>query len=321
MDTRILIVDDDDTIRYLMKEFIETVGYRADTAEDAKAALAALDAETFEVVITDIMMPGMDGLELTEVIKTHHDVEVIVMTGYSGDYSYEEAIDKGASDFVFKPVRFEELLLRLRRVLRERRMKKELRNLAITDGLTRLYNSRHFYQQLELEAERSNRHENPLSLVLMDIDYFKQYNDRHGHLEGDKVLSSLGDAIRAGLRKTDSAYRYGGEEFTVLLPETIGDEALNAAQRIKSAIESKAFHPENGEPTHITVSVGVTQYQEGERSREFVKRADKAMFLSKKRGRNRVTFLSPDDPENEEGFCAASSPIESDQGIDAPEDP
>lgn len=304
MDTQILIVDDDDTIRYLMKEFIETVGYKTVTAANADEALQALEAEKFEVIITDIMMPGMDGLELTEVIKGRYDAEVIVMTGYSGDYSYEEAIDKGASDFVFKPIRFEELLLRLRRVLRERHLKKELQNLAITDGLTKLYNSRHFYHELELEVERSHRYHHPLSLVILDIDLFKQYNDRYGHLEGDKVLSKLGKAIRQSLRKTDSAYRYGGEEFTVILPETVCKEAENVAERIKEAIETKTLYPEGGEPTHITVSIGVTQYLPGEKLTDFVKRADKAMFFSKQQGRSRITvladpFLSQSSQDNE----------------------
>ncbi len=291
METQILIVDDDDTIRYLMKEFIETVGYRTLTAANAEEALSLMEANVFEVVITDIMMPGMDGLELTEIIKHRFDTEVIVMTGYSGDYSYEEAIDKGASDFVFKPVRFEELLLRLRRVLRERQLRKELQNLAITDGLTKLYNSRHFYSQLELEVERTLRHDHTLSLMLMDIDYFKQYNDRYGHLEGDKVLAKLGRAVQSCLRKTDSAYRYGGEEFTVILPETTAEEAVIVAQRIKKAVSSRKFFPENGEPTTITVSIGVTQYRPEEKLSTFVKRADQAMFRSKEKGRNRISVL------------------------------
>jgi two-component system, cell cycle response regulator len=303
MDTHILIVDDDDTIRYLMKEFIETVGYQTQTAADAEEALSLLDSNPFEVVITDIMMPGMDGLELTERIKQDHDIEVIVMTGYSGDYSYKEAIDKGASDFVFKPVRFEELLLRLRRVLRERQLRKELQNLAITDGLTKLYNSRHFYAQLELEVERTRRHRRPLGLLLMDIDYFKQYNDRYGHLEGDKVLAKLGRAIQESLRKTDSAYRYGGEEFTIILPETCGKESITVAQRVRSAIAARRFQPEDGEPTTITVSMGVTEYQLEEKITDFVKRADKAMFISKQKGRDRITVLYP----NREAACETSS--------------
>ncbi|MBR9980463.1 MAG: diguanylate cyclase, partial [Desulfatitalea sp.] len=250
-------------------------------------------------VITDIMLPGMDGLELTDRIKNNHEVDVIVMTGYSGDYSYEEAISKGASDFVFKPVRFEELLLRLRRVLKERRLTQErihmlekLKRLSITDGLTQLYNSRYFYNQLKIEIDRTSRYQRPLSLLLLDIDNFKDYNDNYGHLEGDKVLVRLGQVIRSCLRKMDSAYRYGGEEFTVILPETEGDEAATVAERIRSAVQADRFYPKGEDnPLSITVSVGVTEFHRPEEIALFVQRADKAMYQSKQAGRNRVSCL------------------------------
>jgi two-component system, cell cycle response regulator len=223
---------------------------------------------------------------------------VIVMTGYSGDYSYEEAISKGASDFVFKPVRFEELLLRLRRVLKERRLTQErihmldkLKRLSITDGLTQLYNSRYFYNQLKIEIDRTIRYQRPLSLLLLDIDNFKDYNDNFGHLEGDKVLVRMGQVIKTCLRKMDSAYRYGGEEFTVILPETEGDEAATVAERIRSAIQKELFNPEGQTgPVSITISIGVTEFNREEIAL-FVQRADRAMYQSKQSGRNRVSCL------------------------------
>ncbi|MFW5636912.1 MAG: response regulator, partial [Thermodesulfobacteriota bacterium] len=167
-DVHILIVDDDATVRFLMNEFMETVGYQSHMASSGHEALKLMRTRQVDVVITDIMMPGMDGLELTERIHGEYNCEIIVMTGYSGDYSYEEVINKGASDFVFKPVRFEELLLRLKRVLKERYLKEELRKLAITDDLTRLFNARHFYKQLELEVDRCTRYQHPISLLLLD---------------------------------------------------------------------------------------------------------------------------------------------------------
>ena len=299
MEARILIVDDDAAIRDSMHEFVEMSGYRSSTADSAEAALEALKLDGADVVITDIMLPGMDGLELTDRIKKNYDIDVIVMTGYSGDYSYEEAISKGASDFVFKPVRFEELLLRLRRVLKERQLTQErvhmlekLKRLSITDGLTKLYNSRYFYNQLKAEIDRTARYQRPLSLLLLDIDKFKEYNDGYGHLEGDKVLLRLGQIIKSCLRKMDSAYRYGGEEFTVILPETEGDEAATVAERIRSAVEADQFFPQNSnQPISITISIGVTEYHDREDVAIFVQRADKAMYLSKQSGRNRVSCL------------------------------
>lgn len=294
-DIHILIVDDDVTVRYLMNEFMQTLGYNSHMADSGEEALEKLRNRSMDVVITDIMMPGMDGLELTEMIRQKYNSEIIVMTGYSGDYSYEEVINKGASDFVFKPVRFEELLLRLKRVLRERYLKEELQKLAITDDLTSLYNARHFYKQLRQEIDRCIRYQHPLSLLLLDIDYFKSYNDTYGHLAGNDVLSNLGQTIRRTLRRLDSAYRYGGEEFTIILPETGGEEARNAARRIADAISAEKFVPEPGKETNITMSIGVAEYCPEEDMESFIKRADMAMFASKQSGRNRITFFSPED--------------------------
>jgi diguanylate cyclase (GGDEF)-like protein len=305
MDANILIVDDDTAIRESMREFIELSGYQTCMAASAEEAIEILDEIRVEVVITDILLPGMNGLELTDRIKKAHEVDVIVMTGYSGDYSYEEAISKGASDFVFKPVKFEELLLRLKRVLRERRLTNErtvmldrLKKLSITDGLTKLYNSRHFYNQLKGEIDRSNRYGHPLSLLLLDIDKFKGYNDSYGHLEGDRVLVRLGETVQSCLRKMDSAYRYGGEEFTVILPETIGGEAETVANRIRSAVQADGFKVGTGGTVTITISVGVTEYAPPEDIANLIQRADKAMYISKDSGRNRVSTLYAKDRED-----------------------
>jgi len=301
MEDHILIVDDDTAIRDSMHEYMEKSGFNSLTASSAEEALEILQKNSVEVVITDIILTGKDGLELTDLIKKEYDIDVIVITGYSGNYSYEEAINKGASDFVFKPVRFEELLLRLKRVLRERKLNKErfqilgkLEKLAITDGLTTLFNLRHFYNQLEIEVDRSNRYGHPLALLLLDIDHFKVYNDTFGHLEGDKVLISLGRIIRSCLRTMDSAYRYGGEEFTIILPETGGEKAQTVAHRIRQAVESEDFFPEPGKPDHITISVGVTEYIRKEDLEPFIQRADKAMYLSKLAGRNQVSSIFAD---------------------------
>lgn len=162
--------------------------------------------------------------------------------------------------------------------------------LSITDGLTRLYNSRHYFERLGSEIERAVRYDSFLSLILLDIDDFKQYNDTYGHPEGDKALARLGEVIRESLRKTDSAYRYGGEEFTVILPETEGESAVNVAERIRSGFESLIFSPAPGEEVHKTVSIGVAQYRPHEELSSFMNRADKAMYQAKEQGKNRVIF-------------------------------
>jgi two-component system cell cycle response regulator len=303
MSPHVLIVDDDPAIRESMCEYLEMEGFKTNTLGSGEEAVDFLNKNQLDIVVTDIMMLGMDGLELTDIIKKEFDTDVIVMTGFSGEHSYEEAISKGASDFIFKPIRFEELLLRMKRVLKERQLSKErdqilekLKKLAITDGLTKLYNSRYFYKQLDLEIDRLNRYNHSLSLLLIDIDHFKEYNDSYGHLEGDKVLIRLGQIIKSCLRRMDTAHRYGGEEFTVILPETACDEAAFVANRIRVSIESEIFLPVSKKEITITVSVGVTEYQTDERISAFVQRADQALYLSKDNGRNLISCLPEKQP-------------------------
>jgi len=300
---RILIIDDEAAICDALSQYVETFGYTVNTFQTAEAALAFLNQNSADVVITDITLPGMNGLELTGAVKKSYDIDVIVMTGFSSDYSYEEAIRGGANDFIFKPVRFEELLLRLRRVLRERRLTQErlhmmekLKQLSITDGLTKLFNSRYFHTQLENEINRTRRYQRPLSLLMMDIDRFKLFNDTYGHLEGDKVLVRSAQVIKSCLRKMDSAYRYGGEEFTVILPETEGVEAATVAERIRAAIEKGPFPSATpGEFYQVTISIGATALSRGEDSALLLQRADQAMYQSKQGGRNRVSCIFPND--------------------------
>ncbi|MBC2717746.1 MAG: diguanylate cyclase [Desulfobacteraceae bacterium] len=296
MTAKILIVDDDHAIRDSIQEFLTILDFKTYTAESAEKALSFLRTYHVDVVITDIIMNGMDGLEMTKVIKENYDTDIIVITGYTGDYSYEEAISKGADDFIFKPVKFEELLLRLKRVLRERvltqeriQMLERLKELAITDDLTKLYNSRHFYNQLENEINRYNRYQRPLSLLMIDVDHFKEFNDTQGHLEGDKVLHKIAKLISSCLRTMDTAYRYGGEEFTVILPETTCDSAMAVSERINEVVKNDLFIRDDKKD--MSVSIGVTEYLPGELVTDFVRRADKAMYMAKEGGRNRTSLL------------------------------
>ena len=295
---QILLVDDETMICGALQEYLILCGYQVMVTYNAEEALAIMEKHAIDVVITDINLPEMDGLELTEIVRQKFETDVIVITGFTNDYSYEEAVSKGASDFIFKPFRMEELKLRLKRVLHDRdnlkdklRLMEELRVLSITDALTGLYNSRYFYKQLKSETQRSQRYQHPLSLLLMDVDHFKAFNDCYGHVEGDKVLMGFGKVISDCLRSMDSAYRYGGEEFTILLPETSSDEACQVAQRINTKIGNQIFTPQPDKDIHITASIGVAQYQSPEKNSIFIKRADTAMYQSKDNGRNLVSFI------------------------------
>jgi len=299
MSARVLIVDDDPAVRDSIHEFLTIMDYQAFKVSSAEEAMAFLRKKHVDVIITDIIMDGMDGLDLTRFIKDHYDSDVIVITGYTGDYTYEEAINRGADDFVFKPVKFEELQLRLKRVLRERQLTHErtlileqLKELAITDDLTKLFNSRHFYNQIEQEVSRYNRYKRPFSILLIDVDHFKHFNDTYGHLEGDRILRRVARLITSCMRTMDTAYRYGGEEFTVLLPETTCDAALTVAERIKESVCNESLDYINN--ARVTVSIGATEYSDLDTVSDLVKRADRAMYIAKQKGRNRIAYLLPE---------------------------
>jgi diguanylate cyclase (GGDEF)-like protein len=287
-------VDDEKGIRDSIQEAVQYAGYSCWTAASGEEALEFLEEKHVDILIADIRMPGLNGFELTGIVKEKYDTDVIIITGYGKDFQYEEAIKKGASEFILKPIRLQELIVRLKRVLRERaliaqrtQMEERLREMTITDDLTKLYNMRHFYGQLQLEMDRTLRYKHSLSLLLLDVDRFKQYNDTHGHLEGDKILVRLSEVIRECLRKSDSAYRYGGDEFIVILPYTHGEEAKKVAERITARFPGSDSEDTPDGSVVTTLSVGVVEYEEGEELSRLVSRADQAMYTAKKQGGNR----------------------------------
>jgi two-component system, cell cycle response regulator len=296
----ILIIDDDISITDSVEEYLLILDYNVMTALNAENALKILKTFKADVILTDIMMNEMDGLELTKKIKKEiTNTAVMVMTGYSSDYSYENVIQAGANDFIFKPFRFEEFDFRIKRVLKEAKMLREqarmlekMEELAITDSLTSLYNSRHFFSQIKSEIDRFQRYQRNLSLLIMDIDFFKNYNDNWGHLEGDKVLMRIGKVITLCIRTMDTAYRYGGEEFAILLPETDIEKSAVVGNRIRKEISDISFTPKGDEKVHITVSFGATEYIKNEDFHEFIKRCDMALYKSKETGRNKLTIIT-----------------------------
>ena len=178
---------------------------------------------------------------------------------------------------------------KIRTVLEEN--KATFEKLSITDELTGLFNSRHFYEQLQSEMQRSQRYERPLSILLLDIDDFKKHNDTYGHIEGDRVLRKLGKLITSVLREHDSGYRYGGEEFTAILPETSEDQALIVAERIREDFKAAEFTPA-GEIVSKTISVGVAEFAEKDEISVFIKKADEAMYLAKRQGKDQVAVFA-----------------------------
>ena len=179
-------------------------------------------------------------------------------------------------------------LLRKRAEEALRESEQKYQELSIVDDLTRLYNSRHFYHQLKMEMGRTDRYGQPLSLLLLDLDDFKRYNDAYGHLEGDQVLMRLGQVVKRSLRQTDSAYRYGGEEFTILLPMTTSEAGAVIAERIRTEFKKETFSPAPSRGVHVTVSIGLAQYKPREDMKTFVHRVDQLMYQGKRTGKDRL---------------------------------
>jgi diguanylate cyclase (GGDEF)-like protein/PAS domain S-box-containing protein len=187
------------------------------------------------------------------------------------------------------------ILAALRNVHERKKAEAELKRLVITDDLTGLFNQRFFYIQLVKEIERAKRHDRPLSMLLIDIDMFKDFNDRYGHWEGDYVLKKIGEILLTNVREIDMAFRYGGEEFAVLLPDTKHEEAIIVAERIRKTVAQTIFYPFtlDGQPDVVnkTVSIGVTEFRHEDNMKSFLKRVDNALYQAKKSGRNIVVHL------------------------------
>ena len=302
--TRIAIVDQDRGVRDSVTDYLTMVGYEVFAFGAAHEVLFYLESSPIDVVITEVPLNHTDGFQLTETIRQSHDTDVMILTGFSTGHIYEKAISKGASDILFKPVRYEELHLRVKRVLHQRKLTAEhnemmerLRHMAITDPLTRLYNQGHFPVQLKKEIDRFNRNSQPLTLMILDIDNFKKFNDTYGHLEGDRALINLGRVVKESLRTMDMGFRFGGEEFAAVLPETTMSEGLVVAERIQKTLKSTPVTSKHlQESVFTTVSIGITEYIHGESRDDFVRRADKAMYLSKEKGKDRISILDNSDP-------------------------
>jgi diguanylate cyclase (GGDEF)-like protein len=288
-------------------------GYEVTLTASGEEALAAFNKEPFSLIITDIRMGKMSGIQLLQEVKRlRPDTQVIIITSNATLDTAITAIQAGAYDYLTKP--FDDIALIssvARRAVEKIRLIEEnkslleklkrkneelefvnmtLKELTIRDGLTGLYNHRHFQETLAAEILRSKRYEKIFSLVFLDVDFFKQYNDTHGHLHGDAILVALSKLLIAGLRKTDIAVRYGGEEFVLLLPETSKESAFAVSETIRGKIADYPFPGRETQPQgKITVSMGVATFPEdGNDGSTLLHQADDALYQAKNSGRNRV---------------------------------
>lgn len=315
-DYSILLVDDDPTVITVLGQVLQEYG-RVRFACTGPEALRMLQQFPIDLVMLDIELPGMNGFEVCGTMKASPqlaEIPVIFITGHDDVEHEVKGLQLGAADFVTKPPRPAQVSARVAMQLRLHEMTKALRKAAATDPLTGVANRRHFDEAIQREWLRAQRTGAPLSLLMIDVDYFKAFNDHYGHLEGDQCLRQVARALaRVVHRPADLLARYGGEEFAILLPDTHGrggcSVARYALQEVRSAQLQHAASPISGQ---VTASVGVSALEvfdhedRGGHRRDpmiesrdavtdLVDAADQALYAAKAGGRNHARYLSMAD--------------------------
>jgi len=327
-----LVVDDESAITDIVGEVLEQQGVTVSKAESGMEALEIFTEQVIDVVLTDIRMEGMSGFELMKRIQLLDPaVKVIVMTGYDSYDMVLRALQAGAYEYLDKPLENHQaivssvtrayenaLLYRENQQLMERitvsnnklsiankrlvQLNKKLKHLAITDSLTQLYNRRYVDQVMRREAQRRNRYHDPLSVIVLDVDNFKKFNDTHGHDGGDQALKVVGNALTNCARNTDIVGRYGGEEFVVVLTKTPPENARIFAERVRREIEKQDVEMEGGSG-NITVSIGIAGVDSNDEAIEgkaLLINADNALYSAKANGRNCVVHFDDMGHSDEE---------------------
>jgi len=301
---RVLLVEDDPVQASATKEILLKVGYDVLWAEDGINAIKAVKKEKPDIILLDVVLPGMDGFEVCRWLKleeTTKGIPVIMLTIKKELSDKISGLHIGADDFLPKPYNELELNARIYASLRTKGLQDELRlknrqleellhkvnYMAITDALTGLFNRRRFHDVLISEYERAKRYNTPFSLVMVDIDHFKKVNDTFGHSVGDGVLKEVSAILKGSIREIDTASRYGGEEFILILPNTVKDNALVVAERMRLSIEQHTFQEID---RNITVSIGISGMpdEKAETDEKLVRCADFALYRAKQLGRNRT---------------------------------
>jgi putative two-component system response regulator len=310
--SRVLVVDDDPTVCAVLENFLNAHGVGCVSASDGQQALELFDRNQPRLVISDWMMPGIDGLELCRRIRARtggKHVHFIMLTMHAEESDLARAFDAGVDDFLAKPFNNAAMMARLRAGLRavalydeisqrhqgSRQLNEQLTDLnhrlerlAITDDLTGLYNRRQAMHRLEEHWSSCDRNRRPMSVISVDVDHFKAINDRHGHSLGDHVLRGVADMLRACVRSTDIVCRIGGEEFLILLPCQTLQEAEVCAQRCRQSIESRDFGTVE-QTVRATISAGVAcRRGDMHTSADLLREADEALYAAKRAGRNLV---------------------------------
>jgi diguanylate cyclase (GGDEF)-like protein len=294
---RVLVVDDEEIVRSFLVDVLSDEGYDVQAVSSGEEAIGLFDQESYDLIITDIKMPGTNGMEVLRSAKAKDSNQnVIVMTGYASTETAVESMKLGAADYITKPFNLDQIKIVVAKTLERSKLLKKAeegeiyKQLSRIDGLTELYNYTFFQQLLKTEVERAMRYSHQLSLLMIDIDNFKNYNDNHGHPAGDEALKKLARVMSRAVRGCDYIARYGGDEFVVVLPETEQSEAKIIGERLRLLVEQTTFDGDGSSgQALITVSVGLATYpQDAQTKEDLVKRADQALYQAKAKNRNNL---------------------------------
>jgi two-component system cell cycle response regulator len=281
---RYAVLDDSKIDRMIIERIFAMYAIPDVTYFESAPALLNSDLK-YDVYLVDIVLRETTGDKVIVQIKRKHpDSVVIAVSGIDNVKTVSRVLSTGADDFLNKPFNHQLFLARLKTNIRSYLLLQDVAKMAVTDGLTGMFNRRHVFERLSHEIEKFTRYGSGFSLLMLDIDHFKQINDTYGHQFGDEVLRKVSDAIRSSIRNVDIAGRYGGEEFMVILPEIGLAGAALVAERIRCAVESVSFENDG---LVVTISCGAAEYS-AEDAGEFVKKADTLLYLAKDGGRNRV---------------------------------
>jgi len=288
----ILYVEDEDGIRNQLTKFLKYFSTSLYLASNGKEGLALYKEYNPDIVISDIKMPIMDGIEMVKSIKKINPKQhVVFITAHSESEFFINAIDMHVNGYILKPVNLDTLEAKLEEIKEHIELKRyyikhqrELEERAYKDGLTQIYNRRYFEEEFDREIARYKREKTPLSIFMFDIDKFKHINDTYGHQRGDDILKELVILIKNNIRAIDIFARWGGEEFISILPNTILKDAILVAEHLKKIIENYKFI----DNIKVTCSFGVAEFKQNDTKETIVKKVDKALYRAKERGRNRV---------------------------------
>lgn len=291
----LLLVDDVPANLDVLLEHLQDEQVRLLAATSGKDALRLALQDPPDLILLDVMMPGMDGYEVLRQLKDHtatREVPVIFVTAMSDAVDETKGLALGAVDYIAKPFIVPVLKARIKNHLELKRKSDLLAHLAQIDGLTGISNRRHLEIRLGQEWDRCQRHRHPLSLVMIDVDHFKPFNDHYGHGHGDDCLRHVSRALSACSRRSgDLLARYGGEEFVALLPDTPAEQAARTAEKLRKAVQSLGIaHRYSSSADVVTASLGVATLVPSKQSTvdQLMEAADKALYLAKRAGRNCV---------------------------------